>query len=267
MRRALALSTLLLLAGNALAADVDPKTQLVRELVDVLCDRSGSQLLWSRMEAAKTLAKLGPEARSAVPALAEFLDNPRRKDPPMIDEAVVHALGHIGRPARAAIPAMVRVSGRDFDLERAVHTAIDSILAAGGDAADIQALIKALLDKDVGTRLRSAKALGSLGPAAKAAIPALTEALHDADADVRHQALQSLRRVNTALKPSEAEVAVYIQDLHDPDAAVRLGAVKSLSRMGPALAPALQALDEAARDPDPDVRRLATDLLRQAQPR
>jgi HEAT repeat protein len=86
-------------------------------------------------------------------------------------------------------------------------------------------------------------------------------------AELRHQALQSLRRVNTLLKPSEAEVAVYIQDLHDPDAAVRLGAVKSLSRTGPALAPALQALDEAARDPDPDVRRLATDLLRQAQPR
>jgi HEAT repeat protein len=77
----------------------------------------------------------------------------------------------------------------------------------------------------------------------------------------------SLRRIQPTLKPSEAEVAVYMQDLQDPNPAVRLGALKSLVRMGPAVAPALPALVDMARDPDPDVRRLVTEMLNQLQPR
>src|SRR5262245_46268949 len=189
MSRPLVIAMLLFLPAGIRAgefpAQVDPQEQLVRELVDVVRNRSGDQLLWSRMQAAQTLGKLGIGARSAVPALAEFLEEPRRNDPPMLDEAVVRALARIGRPARAAIPAMVRISGKDFDLERTVKEAINTILSASSDAGDVPALMRGLHDRDDGTRLRSAKALGNLGPAARAAIPGLMEALRDPDADVR----------------------------------------------------------------------------------
>jgi HEAT repeat protein len=266
MSRILVLGTLLLLSRAAGAAEEDPQAQLVSELVEVLRNRSGTQLLWSRIQAAQTLGKLGQGARSAVPALAEFLDDPRRNDPLMIDEAVVRTLGRIGRPARTAIPAMVRVSGKDFDLERLVQESINGILL-GGDGGDVVALMRSLHDRDDGTRLRAAKALGDLGPAGKTAVPALIEALHDADPDVRHQALQSLRRLAPATKPTEAEVAIHVQDLRDADPAVRLHAVKSLARMGQALPAALPALLDATKDGDPDVRRLANDLINQVQPR
>ncbi len=266
MSRNLVLAALLLLLGKVGAAEEDPQAQLVNDLVEVLRNRSGTQLLWSRMQAVQTLGKLGTEARSAVPALAEFLDDPRRKDPLMIDEAVVRTLGRIGRPARAAIPAMVRSSGKDFDLERTVQESINSILV-GGDGGDVIALMRSLHDRDDGTRLRAAKALGNLGAAGKTAVPALTEALHDLDPDVRRQALRSLRRLQPDMKPSEAEVAIYVQELRDADPAVRLQAIKSLARMGPALAPALPAVLDATRDGDPDVRRLANDLINSIQPR
>jgi HEAT repeat protein len=264
-RKGLVVLVLLLVVGFSEGQVRPPVSPVVQELVDVVRDWKGAPL-WSRVRAAETLGKMGPEARAAVPALAEFLVDPVRADPPVIDEMVVQTLGRIGRPAKPALPALMRVAGKSFDLERAVAAATDRILSGGADEGDVPTLIKNLHDKDEGIRLRAAKTLGSMGPVAKEAVDGLTESLHDADADVRHQALEALRRIRPNTRPTEAEAGVFIQDLHDPDPAVRLRAVKSLRTMSAAGPTVGQALLEASQDSDPDVRRMANEALNQLPP-
>ena len=46
----------------------------------------------------------------------------------MLDEALVRAVGRIGGPARAAIPALLANAGMDRDLDRAIAEAVREIL-------------------------------------------------------------------------------------------------------------------------------------------
>ena len=55
-------------------------------------------------------------------------------------------------------------------------------------------LIKKVGDKDVATRYKAARALQFFTPASRAAVPALTKALKDSNADVRRRAAQELER-------------------------------------------------------------------------
>jgi len=258
---------LVLAAGAPAEGPLERTAKIVRQLVDTLRDEPRGQPLWSRVQAARTLGKLGPEARAAVPALASMLDDPSRRDPELIDEAIVHALSRMGNYARPAIPAMVRASGKDPDLERAVAAAIDTILLSPpAGPGDVPALMRDLRDRDPSVRVRSAKALGALGGAGKPAIPLLVEALKDPDPDVRLLSLKALRKIAPETNTGTGEVGVYVDELRDPDPGVRLQAAKALGRLGPPAASAAQALLEATADADKDVRRQATDALNRIQP-
>jgi hypothetical protein len=57
-----------------------------------------------RMQAARTLARMGSDAKDAVPALLPLLDDPDER----VRKAVGRALGQIGPDAAAAVPALVR---------------------------------------------------------------------------------------------------------------------------------------------------------------
>jgi HEAT repeat protein len=81
--------------------------------------------------------------------------------------------------------------------------------------------LDALKDRDPKQRLQAVKALGRVGAADPAALPALAAALKDADPKVR------------------------------------AGAVVALVNMGPAAKDAVPALEEAQQDPDPTVRAFA----------
>jgi HEAT repeat protein len=63
------------------------------------------------------------------------------------------------------------------------------------DPAAIPALVRALKDPDANVRAEVALALLNLGPAAKEAIPALEEAQNDGDETVRAYAAKALERV------------------------------------------------------------------------
>jgi HEAT repeat protein len=63
------------------------------------------------------------------------------------------------------------------------------------DPASVPALAGALKDSDPGVRAQAALAFLNLGPAARSAVPALEEAEHDPDPAVRACAGKALRRV------------------------------------------------------------------------
>jgi HEAT repeat protein len=85
------------------------------------------------------------------------------------------------------------------------------------------------------------------------------EALKDRDSRLRKRAVEALGAVGTA---DPAAVPALAEAVRDRDAAVRTAAVLCLLRIGPAARDALPALEEAARkDRDRQVRNYAARAL------
>jgi HEAT repeat protein len=63
-------------------------------------------------------------------------------------------------------------------------------------------LAEALKEKDNDVRIKAAGLLGEIGPAAKAAVPALREMLRDRDPAVHDAAAEGLKKIDPAAAPS-----------------------------------------------------------------
>jgi HEAT repeat protein len=95
-----------------------------------------------------------------------------------------------GKPVSHWVEAL---KGRDARERKKAVKALGQVGAA--DPAAIPAVVGALKDKDAGVRAEAALALINIGPAAKEAEPALEEASKDSDATVRGYARKALERV------------------------------------------------------------------------
>jgi hypothetical protein len=89
--------------------------------------------------------------------------------------------------------------------------------------------VRALHDSDVRLRKRAVAALGNVGPADPAAIPALIEAVSDRNAKVRSEAILTLLKLGPAAKDA---IPILTQAQKDPDAQVRMYATKAQERIG-----------------------------------
>lgn len=94
----------------------------------------------------------------------------------------------------------------------------------------VSALIIALGDKDENVRFQAADALGAIGPEAKAAVPALIVALHEPDSFTRnyvpHCAIHALVEIGPAAIPA------LVQALDDANGRVRSCAAWALGKIG-----------------------------------
>jgi HEAT repeat protein len=134
-----------------------------------------------RAEAARALAQVAPR-RAVLPILLEALEDQQ------ISGHVANVLGQIGRPARAAVPALVRLLRAADGWTR--WRALDA-LGSMGPAAGLAVLpLAALLQEQDPCwahyiRPSAAAALGKLGPAARASVPALLLARRDRNQHLR----------------------------------------------------------------------------------
>ncbi len=163
-----------------------------------------------------------------------------------------------------------------------------SARAQGADAP-FEALVEALRSDDQDARGQAALQLGSLGPEALPAVPAMVGAIETSDATVRNALAQALARVGAdalpalvgALGSADAPtrewtavaigmmgtddpdaVAAHARNLDDPATGARTGATFALSQLGSAAAPAVAALVRRIdEDPTADVRRFAVIAL------
>lgn len=261
MRGLCVLVALIAVAPAARADEMDDA--LAKKLGAVV--RDPRQELFARVEAANTLARLGPLASAATSDLVAVLERLRGTEQQPLQEAVVEALGQIGAPARPALPALARAANRSIDTDLALKRARASILAAQDVPRDVELLAQQLLSRDPSTRVRATKALADLGVAARGAAAGLTLALADPDDDVRRGAIAALQRVQPGA-PSEALARAIAVDLRNPDSTTRLAAVRTLGRLGPAAAVAATDIAALQNDPDPDVRRAAFAALSQIPP-
>lgn len=252
MRWAIAVAVLVAAVPAARADETDDA--LARKMSGIVKDFR--QPLAARVEATRTLAKLGARASAAVPDLVAVLDRLRGTEQEPLQEAVVEALGQMGSAARVALPSLAKSTRRTIDIDLAIKSTTDQILNAS-DAQNIDILAQQLQSRDPSLRLRAAKALGDLGPAARAAVPALAAVLADPDGDARRAAVAAIRQIQPNERPTEALVRAVAADLRDPDSNLRLLAARTLGRFGPAAAVAAPDLLALRADPDPDVRRAA----------
>jgi uncharacterized protein (TIGR03067 family) len=132
----------------------------------------------------------------------------------------------------------------------------------GPDAKNVDQLIADLKVKYWPDRYRAAEALGTLGPAAGSAVPALIDALSDQEALVRSAAAQALGKIGAGAKAAVPDVVRALKDgqpLVRAAAAEALGKIEQVSR-------ALPSLLVALRDQDLSVRLAAETALATVSP-
>jgi HEAT repeat protein len=115
----------------------------------------------------------------------------------------------------------------------------------------IAVLIELVQDPSRAVREYALNAIRSIGPAASAAAPVLTQALHDQDDIVRFKAAGALASVGVT---SSLALASLVAGLTDPDRLKRKAAASGLRTLGAEAKPATPDLIKALQDEDPHVR-------------
>jgi HEAT repeat protein len=195
--------------------DIEARVEiLIRALKD-----SQVSVCWN---AARDLARLGPDAAAALPALAETLrladatsvlwaryaiakiTGNLPKHLPVFIEALTDwrvfpgmaaaAIAGFGAEAKEAVPALIAALSDPHPDNR--WSAVGALANIGQEAREaVPALITALDDADEKMRWYAAWALSEIGPDARSAVPALMTALDDSDEDVRGYAARALGRI------------------------------------------------------------------------
>jgi HEAT repeat protein len=259
---------------------------LVREAAGVWVEGLKSDREPVRTAAARALSDVRPGPKVVVPLMAEALKDAKPEvvehalnalaglgeaAVPNLIEALKHEkvrayaayiLGRIGPKAAAATKALAGLLG-DANPETRREAAI--ALAKIGPAAEraVPALIEALQSRGEGQDYAPVYALGSIGPAAASAKPALVKAISAKDETLALFSAWALAMID----PSDAEVAkksvpLLRIGLADPEAEIRHQAAVALGKLGPLAKPAAAALQEAQRDPDPEVSAAAAAALK-----
>jgi len=203
--------------------------------------------------AARALKGIGPDARPAVPALIEVLNDP---DESLRSEGAV-ALGSIGPNAGAAVPALVRAI-KDCPVETLADQAALALGQIGSEA--VRALIEALHDHDGDVRRHAATALGGVGTKAAAAIPDLLPTLSDSDEEIRTAAAEALGQIGIG-PGAAAAVPGLLGAIKDSDRDVRRIAALALGKIGPSSDRVIPALIFAMRDADNGVKHAGSSAL------
>jgi len=190
------------IAARALAK-IGMKTE---PAVDALAKALNHTNKLTRASAANALGNIGPEARNAVPALrAAARDNDSEvrldaayalwkienasdaievliplldSDDPRVGLRTIEALGEIGPPAKAALPALERVRKGDNKLNGVASAWAMCRVRATNNL--VEKLLPGLQHEDPMVRIGAAWALGKMGPEARVAIPAMRELLDNA---------------------------------------------------------------------------------------
>ena len=166
-------------------------------------------------------------------------------------------------PSHAGSEAGTAASLPSHDAARQAESATQRLAAQEKQQAERQAAAAARVDELVATvqgsrsreRWEAIQALGSMGPRAAKAVPALVKIAGDDDKSTRNVAVVALAEI----APDDfAVIRTVVDALKDADTVVRANAVSFSSRLGPAAVPVLL---RAMTDPDPRMRAGAAQAL------
>jgi HEAT repeat protein len=176
-----------------------------RDAIPALRAALTDRRLQVRLSAAATLAHIDPTAIDSIPVLIEGLKNWNDRD--LDVDAVPWALARLGPGAKAALPAMIGIVKQRSGASDLL-VALVEVDPGGGEC--VPALIAALKSDDREFASAAAHCLGVLGPRAKDAVPALATALTrdfpvrgiDSEYEPQASAAKALRRIGPEAKPA-----------------------------------------------------------------
>jgi len=190
-----------------------------------------------RLQAAKTLGRLGWLARDAIPALVRALDDAD----PKVREACAHAVGLMGPEA---LPPLRRMLGHDDKYVR--RNAIWAMGKLGPLALTaLKDLCRALKDPDPRAASGAAQALGNLGSDGGDAVPPLAEAMRGTNIVLCRLAAKALSQIGP---PALATLVAHLQHA---DPFVRGESALALGWMGAGARSAVPFLAQIVRGPNP----------------
>lgn len=149
---------------------------------------------WGRQFGAEfALGRLGPAAKDAVPALAEFVSSPSTHR--VVRRKAVQTLGDIGMAASNAVPALSSHLLTETNLNLRSEAAVALCKIDPREPAGWSFLVKQLgeNESDV-TRSAFAYRLAQFGPEAKAAVPALQKMLVSPNPELWRSAAYALHK-------------------------------------------------------------------------
>jgi hypothetical protein len=137
------------------------------------------------------------------------------------------------------------------------------ILEASAKEA-VPALIE-IYDQNISemSQLNTASALGSIGPAAKSAVPSLLRGMNSPDEDVRSLSIQALGEIHA--EPALV-VPVLVKSLQDTKSGIKCDAAEALGEFGAEAKVVAPVLLQLLTDPDSSVRDAATNALKVIDP-
>ena len=171
-------------------------------------------------------------------------------------------LAKLGPDAKEALPALVDLALHDSnqDTSAAAATAIHTLdLQASRDV--VFGYLPALWDANPEVRRKACVILGSLGPVAKPAVASLMTMLDDTDELVRERAVNALGTIGI---PQAEVIAALTKAMHDPASIVRERAAAQFAFNIPVTVVSVSTLMELRNDPDKAVASLAQTALERA---
>jgi HEAT repeat protein len=177
------------------------------------------------------LGGLPPPPVESFPALLDALS----LDNWVLRETVPTALAKLGPAARPALPALAKLAARELaDPRDSALPAAAAIPSIDPDSAEAQAqlapVVALLRDSPEGfVRQQAAMVLSKYGPSASAAVPALRQALSSEVADVRQRAALLLGSIGPAAQPALSGLDAMAT--RDPDASARQFAAQAVKRI------------------------------------
>jgi HEAT repeat protein len=193
-----------------------------------------------RYQAAHLLVGMGPEAKAAIPVLMDQLREADQNE----RYRAAEALEKIGLKAGTAVPALIQAAQNPAgtqdgeSIEHAQMVAVRALGALGPAAKDaVPALTELLKHKSWWIISVAAEALGAIGPDARSAVPVLHRLLPGPggrpEEGVSYARLATAKALWRLEGRPEPVVPVLIQLLKDQDRYVRKEAADALGQMGP----------------------------------
>ena len=177
----------------------------VKPIEDLLKDKSAKV----RAHAALALGAIGSAAKDSAPALAELLKDPDDT----VRRTALRAIRAIHPGPKVMIPICTKLLE---DPDPAIRGRILNAIAERGVEA-VPGLIEGL--KDDKAAFWALIVLREIGPAAKDAVPAITEKLKDKRPEIRREAVLTLGALGEAAAPAVPQIAALLSDEHAGTAA------------------------------------------------
>jgi hypothetical protein len=172
-------------------------------------------------------------------------------------------LRELGPDAEPVLPVLLHIylEGRQDELYQA--WVCDTLIALGEKLEFmVPELTRNLSDPNPSRQDASARLLGSIGPGAKPAVPAL-QAAAQKGGWIGEAVAMALLKIDGQ---TNLAVQVLTEALDHTNSVLRQVALRDLRDLGPAALPAVPRIQQALRDPDGEVREQAAKALSQISP-